>query len=219
MRGVFAECVPRVCRVAVLVAVVAASSARGADPADVAPTADAAQCPAPLPGTLTVDTVPWTSVSIDGVWVGSTPLFRAELPAGPHTLTLQNDARGIAVVEDIVIEEGRHHRLKLLLAPDDKETLLTSAQPEDAGDLACLHEHDLAFISVVTMPWSRVWIDGQLVGMTPLFQQKIRAGTHALRFKGPRGEVLSTRVLVDAGEVLKVALPLPAPAADGPTAP
>jgi hypothetical protein len=46
----------------------------------VAPTADAAQCPAPVPGTLTLDTVPWTSVSVDGVRVGTTPLFRAELP-------------------------------------------------------------------------------------------------------------------------------------------
>jgi hypothetical protein len=212
---VCAERLPWVCRVAALVGVVAAFSARGADPADVAPTADAAQCPAPVPGTLTLDTVPWTSVSVDGVRVGTTPLFRAELPAGPHTLTLQNEGRGIAVVEEVVIEEGRHHKLKLLLATDEKETLLASARPEDAGDLACLHEHDLAFISVVTMPWSRVWIDGHLVGMTPLFQQKVRAGAHALRFKGPGGEIVSTRVLVEAGEVLKVALPLPAPADDG----
>jgi hypothetical protein len=51
--------------------------------------------------------------------------------------------------------------------------------------------------------------------MTPLFQQKVRAGAHALRFKGPGGEIVSTRVLVEAGEVLKVALPLPAPADDG----
>jgi len=171
-------------------------------------------CPAPLPGTLTVDTSPWTVVSVDGVLIGTTPLFRAELAAGPHTLAFTNEARGVAVVEEVVIEEGRHHKLKLLLAPDDKETLL-SARQDDAADLACIDEEEAGFISVQTTPWSRVWIDGRLVGVTPLFQQKVRAGAHALRFKGPAGQVLSTRVQVGAGEVLKVALPLPEPADDG----
>lgn len=196
--------------------VVAASPTRASEPVDPAPAGpDDASCPAPTPGTLTVDTSPWTMVSVNGVLIGTTPLFRAELPAGPHTLTFENEARGIAVLEDIVIEEGRHHKLKLLLAPDDKETLL-AARADDAGDLLCVDDDEAAFLTIQTTPWSRVWIDGRLVGVTPLFQQKVRAGAHALRFKGPAGQqLLSTRVLVGPGEVVKVALPLPAPADDG----
>lgn len=211
------------CLAAVLGAM-AAASAGAVDPvvpvAPVAPidpagaVADDAACPTPSPGTLTVDTSPWTVVSVDGVPVGTTPLFRAELPAGAHTLTFENEARGIAVLDDIVIEEGRHHKLKLLLAPDDKETVL-AARGDDAADLVCIDDDDAGFVTIQTTPWSRVWIDGRLVGVTPLFQQKVRAGAHALRFKGPGGQLLSTRVLVGAGEVVKVALPLPGPGDDG----
>jgi hypothetical protein len=204
---------------AAVVGVVAASSARGDDPVDAAAPAPAsadaeASCPAPMPGTLTVDTSPWTIVSVDGVLVGTTPLFRAELPAGPHTLTFENEARGIAVLEDIVIEEGRHHKLKLLLAPDDKETLLAARQ-DDAGDVTCISDDEAGFLSLQTTPWSRVWVDGRLVGVTPLFQQKVRAGIHAVRFMGPAGQLLSARIQVGAGEVVKVSLPLPGPADDG----
>lgn len=190
--------------------VVAASPTRASDPVDPAPGPDDANCPAPTPGTLTVDTSPWTMVSVDGVPIGTTPLYRVELPAGPHTLTFENEARGIAVLEDIVIEEGRHHKLKLLLAPDNKETLL-AARAGHAGDLLCVDDDEAAFLTIQTTPWSRVWIDGRLVGVTPLFQQKVRAGARALRFKGPAGQVLSIPVLVGPGEVMKVVLPCQPP--------
>lgn len=173
---------------------------------DLTPAED---CPAPRPGTLTVQTIPWTVVSVDDGLVGTTPMFRLELAAGPHRLRFKNEARGVDVVEDIVIEEGRAHKLKLLLVADDKETLLVEQQP--GAELDCIDDDDAGFVSIQTTPWSKVWINGRLVGVTPLFQQKVRAGQHALRFRGKDGQIVATRVQVAAGEVVKVAIALPAP--------
>jgi hypothetical protein len=185
---------------------------------DLGDPGDALICPAPKPGTLTLNTVPWTMVYVDDVLVGTTPLFRHELAAGPHRLSLVNDARDVFAEEDVVIDEGRAHKLKLLLVAESSETLLAK---DDAGvDLDCVDDADAGYVTVQTSPWSKVWINGKLVGITPVFQTRVRAGEHALRFKGRDGQLFATRVMVAAGEVVKVALELPralpaAPVSDG----
>lgn len=55
-------------------------------------------------GYLTLDTTPWSLVSLGGVVLGQTPLVKAELPAGQHVLSLSNPELGISssVVVDVV---------------------------------------------------------------------------------------------------------------------
>jgi serine/threonine-protein kinase len=55
-------------------------------------------------GYLTLDTTPWSMVSLGGVALGQTPLVKIELPAGQHVLSLANPELGIAssVVVDVV---------------------------------------------------------------------------------------------------------------------
>lgn len=57
-----------------------------------APTADTAapatEPPKPVVGYLTVNAVPYGSVSVDGVEIGDTPVFRYELPPGEHDLRI-----------------------------------------------------------------------------------------------------------------------------------
>ena len=194
-----------------LVALLCAGQATSPPPAAGDPE-DGPDCAAPRPGSLTLNTVPWTMVYLDGVLVGSTPLFQLAIPAGDHQLTLVNEARGVDVAEDITIDEGRAHKLKLLLAAEQApETVLDNAN--SPAEVECVDDGDAGFVSVQTSPWSKVWLNGKLVGVTPLFQQRVRAGEHALRFMGRDGQVLATRVMVTPGEVVKVALTLPA--ADG----
>jgi serine/threonine-protein kinase len=58
-------------------------------------------------GFLTLDTTPWSHVSVDGSPLGQTPIVRARLPAGLHTLTLANGERGIATTYQVSIEAGK----------------------------------------------------------------------------------------------------------------
>jgi hypothetical protein len=55
-------------------------------------------------GYLTLDTTPWSMVSLGGVALGQTPLVKVELPAGQHVLSLSNPELGISssVVVDVV---------------------------------------------------------------------------------------------------------------------
>jgi hypothetical protein len=61
------------------------------------------------------------------------------------------------------------------------------------------------FISVTTVPWSNVYLGSRKLGMTPLANQKLPAGTHTLRFVNPGAGVTKTRrVRIKSGKVTKL---------------
>ena len=57
-------------------------------------------------GFLTLVTSPWTHVALDGRAIGETPLLRARVPAGRHTLRLTNPDEGIDETYDIEVQPG-----------------------------------------------------------------------------------------------------------------
>jgi serine/threonine-protein kinase len=81
-----------------------------APPASVAPVLSA---PAPKPeaapsfGFLTIDTSPWSLVSVGGRPLGQTPLMNVKLPAGSQVLSLRNPEQGIETSYPVTIESGK----------------------------------------------------------------------------------------------------------------
>jgi serine/threonine-protein kinase len=57
-------------------------------------------------GFLTLDTYPWTQVTLGGRALGTTPLVHLPLPAGTHTLTLDNAAENVHRVTVVVVKPG-----------------------------------------------------------------------------------------------------------------
>lgn len=165
-----------------------------------------ADCPAPRPGTLTLATEPWTVVSVDGVVVGTTPLFRHELSAGKHALRLTNEGRGVDVVEEVVVEEGHAHKLKLVLALSAGEAVLKDGK--DGAEVDCVSDDDAAFVTVDTRPWAKVWVDGRLAGVTPVWKHRVSAGAHAVRLMTGAGVVRAARFSTSPGETVKLVMSL-----------
>ena len=82
-----------------------ASRHRAVPPAPVA----AATAPAPAPpgdGFVSVDTTPWTEVTVDGVSLGHTPLMRARVASGTRRFTFRNRELGINVSRMIDVPPG-----------------------------------------------------------------------------------------------------------------
>jgi len=89
-----------------------AKSARSSDepPAGSEVAAAAPLEPAPAAkefGYLTLDTSPWANVSVGGNSLGQTPVVRAKLTSGTHTLLLVNPERGISTTYQVTIEPGK----------------------------------------------------------------------------------------------------------------
>jgi hypothetical protein len=81
-----------------------------APPAPPAPSAQppaAVVAPAPSEdGFLTLDTSPWTVVSLRGRELGTTPLVRVALPPGAHTLSLRNPDLGVNQSITVTVRAG-----------------------------------------------------------------------------------------------------------------
>jgi serine/threonine-protein kinase len=64
----------------------------------------AATAPEAEQGYLTLDTYPWTRVSLNGRVLGNTPLVHVALPAGTHVLTLENAQDNVKQTTTVVIK-------------------------------------------------------------------------------------------------------------------
>jgi serine/threonine-protein kinase len=70
-----------------------------AEPIEVAATAES--------GFLTLDTTPWSTVSTGGRVLGQTPLVAVKLPAGKHTLVLENPDLNLRTSYQVTINAGQ----------------------------------------------------------------------------------------------------------------
>jgi serine/threonine-protein kinase len=171
--------------------------------------ADEPACAPPEPGFLTLDTAPWTQVYVDGAYVGSTPLYRHKLPPGPHTLTLVNEGKQVKSEEEVVIDEGHLRKMRLILAVDEDAAALDDSGAVSTTSEDCIiPEEQAAALTVDTQPWSRVYVDGRLVGSTPLYKTPILAGPHVVRLVRDDGKAAFARVTASAGEVIKLSFAL-----------
>ena len=71
--------------------------------------------PATDTATLTLETVPWTTVYLDGKKLGETPLVRLSVPAGELELLLVNETQGVRETYFLDVKAGGSYRKKLKL--------------------------------------------------------------------------------------------------------
>jgi serine/threonine protein kinase len=85
----------------------AVSSAK--EPPESAPPAPSAQKPEQTAafGYLSIDTSPWSLVSVGGRPLGQTPLMNLKLPVGSQVLSLKNPEQGIETSYPVTIESGK----------------------------------------------------------------------------------------------------------------
>ena len=85
--------------------------------ATTAPAAAAGGASNDAPGFLTMDTYPWTKVSVDGKPVGSTPLVRISLSPGPHSVSMENPGENVHQATTVVIKSGETVSKRLAFDP------------------------------------------------------------------------------------------------------
>ena len=93
----------------------------GAPQVKAVPHDDSAPAPAPAaeaaPAYLTLETFPWTKVSIDGKAIGATPLVHVSLPAGTHTVTMENAGEGVRESTVVTLKSGETLAKRLAFGP------------------------------------------------------------------------------------------------------
>jgi hypothetical protein len=57
-------------------------------------------------GTLTINSLPASSVKVDGKSVGSTPVTNYSVKAGKHTITFENAEEGLSKTIEVEVAAG-----------------------------------------------------------------------------------------------------------------
>lgn len=126
------------------------------------------------PGHVTLHTVPWTEIHVDGEPMGATPR-RIELPPGRHEVRLLNTEAGI------------DHRTVLEVGPGSDQRLRFDLR---TGRLA-----------IFVRPWGDVYVDGRKRGTTPMPPLELPVGRRTIRVVHPdSGRSEERTVELRAGE-------------------
>ena len=121
-------------------------------------------------GWLTVASPIALTIREGGKVLGSTDSERLMLPAGEHTLELNNDALGFQARRTVKLEPGKTTALKV--------------DPPNGT------------LSINAQPWAEVWVDGQRVGETPIGRLAQPIGSHEIVLRHPElGERRETVVV------------------------
>lgn len=161
-----------------------------AAPALARPARDPSQPPPAASGIgwLSVSTIPWSRLSLDGRDTGlSTPVIRHPLAAGTHVLELRTD-EGASLRLQVHIRAGEVTRIR-----------------QHLDDPAPSAERGEGMLTISTVPWARVFIDGRDTGRnTPVRNLRVPAGHHAIGLRTEDGNMHTVQVTVGAGETVRV---------------
>ena len=146
---------------------------------------------------LVVITTPSSRLTIDGRDTGLvTPVLGMEIPAGTHVLSL-------------LTEDGERHAVAVHAEPGQRVQVVRSfadAPPAAPGEPG--------FLTINTMPWARVFLDGRDTGQnTPVRSLRVPAGRHTIGLRTDDGTVHTVEVSVHAGETERIVRQLDAPPA------
>ena len=188
---------------------VAAAVDRAVDRAVEEPVA--APVPAPPSAPVRITSAPvGATIFVDGVMRGVAPLL-LDLPEGTHVVEAQLEGYEPARVS-ILASAGERASVALALgetAPIARATMgsVTRTRTEARREVR-EPASELGHLVINTMPWSRVYIDGDLIGTTPIRRHGVTAGSHRVRFRTAAGYERVVTVRVRAGETKRLIMRL-----------
>ncbi len=156
----------------------------------------------PAPARLAVTTIPpKASVRVDGKPLDASPVEVEITPSTPHYLLVERSGYR-RVEQTVTAEPGELKALTVKLEPEAK------GRPAPAPALPAVTGP--GFLSLNTTPWTKVSLDGEPLGSTPIFRKKLEAGPHVLELVNEGASVAARRTIdIKPGETLKLDLQLP----------
>jgi serine/threonine protein kinase len=158
-----------------------------------------------VPGELTVQTSPkGASLRIDGRPQGSTPAVVSLSANVVHYLQLERPGYKTREVE-VTLSADEKKVLPITLEPRERSPSIQN--PVTASSTG---SGDFGYLTLDTKPWSKVSIDGELAGSTPIFRRRLSAGKHTLSLVNEGENINVTRsVQVLRDNTVKLDLKLP----------
>lgn len=169
----------------------------------VAPPAPVEPEPPAAPAKLSIETSPpKASLRVDGKPLGLTPQ-EAELAPGQAHYLLVEKAGFRRIEQELTLGPGDVKQLVLKLEP------LDSKKPPPPPAPVVVAPSPPGFLTVNTVPWTKVAVDGEPLGSIPIASKKLTPGTHQLELVNEGAGIDEKRTItIKSGETLKLNLTL-----------
>jgi hypothetical protein len=168
---------------------------------------EAATPPAPRAGTLVVNSTPTgAGVTLNGKWLGRTPLTLTSLPFGTYTVRVVQPGFRPKPEQVTLSAQAASRTLTVQLEPVPAQRGAggTPAPAEPPGRGAS--EAAAGALDVDSRPvGARVFVDDRPVGTTPLHLPDVAPGNHVVRMELPNFETWSGTAQVSRGKATRVA--------------
>ena len=163
--------------------------------------------PTPTYGRVSFTSIPaGADIYLDNAYRGLTPLTIDDVPNGRHVVILRLDRYEDAVRNLLVT--GNSMTVNIALSPLGSST---TVQPTVTGTVQPAGEY--GSLSVTTSPaGARVYVDGEMKGVTPATIPGLSAGKHAVLLSVPGYIDLNTTIVISAGKTAEYSTSLVTPA-------
>ena len=164
--------------------------------------------PTPSSGRISFTSIPsGANIYLDNAYRGLTPLTIDGVPNGRHAVVLRLDGYEDAARNLLVT--GNSMTVNIALNPLGSPT--TTVQPTITGTVRPAGEY--GSLSVTTSPsGARVYVDGEMKGVTPATIPGLTAGKHAVILSVPGYIDLNTTIIISAGKTAEYSTSLVTPA-------
>jgi serine/threonine-protein kinase len=159
--------------------------------------------PVPAVATLSIETTPSrATLRVDGKPVGLTP-HELQLTAGQPHYVLVEKAGYRRIEQEVTLEPGAPKSLSLKLEP------LDARRPPPVQPVVVATPSAPGFLTVNTVPWTKVAVDGEPIGSIPIASKKLTPGRHQLELVNEGAGISDKRFIdIKSGETLKLNLTL-----------
>jgi hypothetical protein len=168
--------------------------------------------PTPSYGQVSFTSIPsGANIYLDNAYKGLTPLTIDGVPNGNHTVVLRLNTYEDASRTITVTGNSLLVNIALIPLPTQTPTVTSTIQPTVSTTVLPVEEY--GSISITTSPaGARVYVDGELKGITPATIPGLSSGDHAVSLSYPGYTDLNTTIKVSAGKTTEYSTALVEPA-------
>ena len=137
----------------------------------------------------------------------ATPTIVNDIPVGLD-IVVRVEKHGYFPYEENIgkVPANMNKEVSVILKPMKNAPVQSKSKKTDNSSVKSVAESgEPAYLTINSMPWANIYIDGKLIGATPISKHKLPAGSYKIQFKNPKAKIDKTiPVELEAGETKRL---------------
>lgn len=123
----------------------------------------------------------------------ATPTIVNDIPVGLD-IVVRVEKNGYFPYEENIgkVPANMNKEVSVILKPKNSSAQSKSKKSDRSSSKLAVESGDPAFLTINSMPWANIYINGKLIGSTPISKHKLPAGSYKIQFKNPKAKIDKT---------------------------